>query len=427
MVVARSAQDGRKADMAAQVILRSGRERSLLQGHPWVFSGSVDSVQGDPEPGATVELMGSEGQSLGRAAYSPASQIRCRAWTFVATEAVDRSFFRQRLTAAIEYRSRLALWNDGNTALRLVNAESDGLPGVVIDRYNDVLVGQFLTCGADAWKQTVADLAMELTGCRSFYERSDTSAREREGIEPACGLLGGEEPPPRVTIREGGLPYLVDVRQGHKTGFYLDQRENRRLLAAASAGRDVLNAFCYSGAFGIAALAAGAQSVMQVDTSAEALELARANAGLNGFSEPRCQCVRADVFEELRRLRDRRASFDVVVLDPPKFADTRSQLDRACRGYKDIALLALKLLRPGGELFTFSCSGAMTPELFQKIVAAAAADAGREAVVLRELSQAPDHPRLLRVPETCYLKGLQVTVRGDCCAGGTGALRTPPA
>jgi 23S rRNA (cytosine1962-C5)-methyltransferase len=272
-------------------------------------------------------------------------------------------------------------------------------------------VGQFLTPGAEAWKQALAELAIELTGCASFYERSDTSAREREGLEAATGLLRGEEPPPRLTIREASLQYLVDIRQGHKTGFYLDQRENRRLVAKASAGKDVLNAFCYSGSFGIAALAAGAKSVLQVDLSAEALELARANAELNGFPETRCQCLRGDVFEELRRLRDRRASFDVVVLDPPKFADTRAQLDRACRGYKDINLLAFKLLRPGGRLFTCSCSGAMSPELFRTVVAEAASDAGREAVVLRELSQAPDHPRLLRVPETHYLKGLEVEVR----------------
>jgi 23S rRNA (cytosine1962-C5)-methyltransferase len=397
--------------MAAQMVLRPGRERSLERTHPWILSGSVAGVDGDPQPGDTLEVVGSARQWLARAAYSPASQIRGRVWTFARDETVDAAFFRRRLTAALEYRSQLGLWGEGDTALRLVNAESDGLPGVVIDRYAQVLVGQFLTPGAEAWKQALAELAIELTGCASFYERSDTSAREREGLEAATGLLRGEEPPPRLTIREASLQYLVDIRQGHKTGFYLDQRENRRLVAKASAGKDVLNAFCYSGSFGIAALAAGAKSVLQVDLSAEALELARANAELNGFPETRCQCLRGDVFEELRRLRDRRASFDVVVLDPPKFADTRAQLDRACRGYKDINLLAFKLLRPGGRLFTCSCSGAMSPELFRTVVAEAASDAGREAVVLRELSQAPDHPRLLRVPETHYLKGLEVEVR----------------
>jgi len=397
--------------MAQQVIIRPGRERSLERGHPWVLSGSVAAVLGDPQPGATVAVVGSAGQRLGWAAYSPASQIRCRMWTFAADEPVDEAFFRRRLTASLEYRSRLGLWSQGDTALRLVNAESDGLPGDVIDRYEGVLVGQFLTCGADRCKETLAAQALELTGCLSFYERSDTNARERDGLEPACGLLRGEEPPARLAIREAGLRYLVDVRQGHKTGFYLDQRDNRRLVAAASGGRDVLNAFCYSGGFGIAALAGQARSVVQVDVSAEALELAQANAEANGFGEPQCQHVRADVFEELRSLRDRRATFDVIILDPPKFADTRAQLERACRGYKDINLLALKLLRPGGMLFTFSCSGAMTPELFGRVVAEAAVDAGREAVVVRELSQAPDHPRLLRVPETYYLKGLQVSVR----------------
>lgn len=397
--------------MAAQVVLRAGRERPLERGHPWVLSGSVADVVGDPGPGATVDVLAGDGRWLARGGYSPASQIRCRVWTFAEAEAVDAGFFRRRLADALEYRSRLGLWDPGNTAMRLVNAESDGLPGVVIDRYEEVLVGQFLTWPAEAWKGTLAELALELTGCRSFYERSDTAARERDGLEPVAGLLRGEEPPLRVTFREGGLAYAADIRQGHKTGFYLDQRENRRRAALACAGKDVLNAFCYSGAFGIAALAAQARFVLQVDISADALELARANAALNGLDEARCQYLCGDVFEELRRLRDRRASFDVVILDPPRFAETRSQVERACRGYKDINLLGMKLLRPGGRLFTFSCSGAMTPELFHKVVADAAADAGREAVVLQTLSQGPDHPCLLRVPETHYLKGLELAMR----------------
>jgi 23S rRNA (cytosine1962-C5)-methyltransferase len=397
--------------MQAQVVIKPGRERSLRRGHPWLMSGAVEAVRGAPLPGATVDIVDGRGEWFARAAYSPSSQIRCRVWSFSPDEAIDAAFFRQRLLTACEVRQRAGLSASGDTAMRLVNAESDGLPGVIIDRYADVLVGQFLSVGAEAWKQVLVDAAMDVTGCRSFYERSDSGAREREGLPEACGRLGGDEPPALVTITEGTAQYLVDVRTGHKTGFYLDQRENRALVAAACRGLEVLNCFCYTGGFGIAALHGGATMVTQVDVSATALDLARRNAELNGFGPERSQVIEADVFHELRRMRDRRAAYDVIVLDPPKFADTRSQLEGACRGYKDINLLAFKLVRPGGSLFTFSCSGAMTPELFYKVVAEAAADAHREGCVVRELSQGADHPRLLRVPETHYLNGLHVTVR----------------
>jgi 23S rRNA (cytosine1962-C5)-methyltransferase len=397
--------------MQAQVVIKPGRERSLRRGHPWLMSGAVEAVRGAPLPGATVDIVDGRGEWFARAAYSPSSQIRCRVWSFSPDEAIDAAFFRRRLLTACEVRQRVGLSASGNTAMRLVNAESDGLPGVIIDRYAEVLVGQFLSVGAEAWKQVLVDAAMDITGCRSFYERSDSGAREREGLPETCGRLGGDEPPALVTITEGTAQYLVDVRTGHKTGFYLDQRENRALVAAACRGLEVLNCFCYTGGFGIAALHGGATMVTQVDVSATALELARRNAELNGFGPERSQVIEADVFHELRRMRDRRAAYDVIVLDPPKFADTRSQLEGACRGYKDINLLAFKLVRPGGSLFTFSCSGAMTPELFYKVVAEAAADAHREGCVVRELSQGADHPRLLRVPETHYLNGLHVTVR----------------
>ncbi len=397
--------------MQAQVVIKPGRERSLQRGHPWIMSGAVEAVRGAPSPGATVDVVNGQGEWFARAAYSPSSQIRCRVWSFNRDETIDAAFFRQRLAVACEVRARLGLGAAAAAAVRLVNAESDGLPGVVIDRYADVLVGQFLTVGAELWKETLVAAAMEQTGCRSFYERSDSSAREREGLPEVCGLCSGDEPPEWVTIAEGAATYLVDVRRGHKTGFYLDQCENRALVAAACRGLEVLNCFCYTGGFGIAALLGGATSAMQVDVSTTALDLARRNAELNGLGPERSQLVEADVFHELRRLRDRRASFDAIVLDPPKFADTRSQLEGACRGYKDINLLAFKLLRPGGSLFTFSCSGAMTPELFHKVVAEAAADAHREGCIVRELSQGADHPRLLRVPETHYLNGLQVAVR----------------
>lgn len=397
--------------MGSQIVVKAGRERPLRRGHPWVMSGAVDGVRGHPAPGETVDVVSAAGEWLGRGAWSPASAIRCRLWTRVAEEAVDEGFMRRRVEAAIAYRQALGWPEAGDTALRLVHGEADGLPGVTIDRYGEVLVGQFLSCGAEAWKATLVDAAMALTGCAGFYERSDTAAREREGLTASCGLLRGEAPPELVTIREGALRFMVDVRTGHKTGFYLDQRENRKLVAAVSRDRDVLNAFAYTGGFGLAALAGGARSVLQVDTSAEALSLASRHAELNSFAPERWSCQRADVFVELRRCRDSRISFDLIILDPPKFADSRSQLEGACRGYKDINLLALKLLRPGGLLFTFSCSGAMTPELFRKVVADAAIDAGREAVALRELTQGLDHPQPLHLPEARYLTGLQVRVR----------------
>jgi 23S rRNA (cytosine1962-C5)-methyltransferase len=397
--------------MQAQMVIKPSCERSLLRGHPWIMSGAVESVRGAPTPGATVDVVNGRGEWFASAAYSPSSQIRGRVWSFSRDEAIDDAFFRQRLALAFGLRVGLGLGADKDTARRLVNAESDGLPGVIIDRYGEVLVGQFLTVGAERWKPVLVEAAMELSGCASFYERSDSSAREREGLPEVCGLRAGVEPPELVTIVEGAARYLVDVRAGHKTGFYLDQRENRSLVGAACRGLEVLNCFCYTGGFGIAALVGGATAVVQIDVSAAALDLARRNAELNGFGPERSRVVEADVFHELRRLRDRRASFDAIVLDPPKFADTRSQLDGACRGYKDINLLAFKLVRPGGSLFTFSCSGAMTPELFHKVVAEAAADAGRDGCIVRELSQAADHPRLLRVPEAHYLNGLQVSVR----------------
>ena len=385
--------------------LKPGREKSLLRRHPWIFSGAVARVDGDPEPGATVDLLAAGGQFLARAAYSPSSQIRARVWTFDPVEAVDPAFFRKRIAAAIAGRAGLHL-TPGTDALRLIHAESDGLPGLIVDRYADVLVIQFLSAGVELWRDTIADILLEETGLGSIYERSDADVRELEGLLPKVGPLRGALPPSPFTILENDLKFMVNLESGHKTGFYLDQRENRLRVRGLSAGRDVLDCFCYSGGFTVNALAGEAKSVLSVDASAEALALCRQNVSINSLDVSRHCMLEGDVFQLLRKFRDEARSFDLIVLDPPKFAPTAAQAEKAARGYKDINLLAFKLLRSGGLLVTCSCSGGVDAALFQKIVASAALDAGLDAQILAHLEQAPDHPVALHFPEGAYLKGL---------------------
>ena len=386
-----------------EVILKPGREKSLLRFHPWVMSGAIAQTSGELSVGATVVVRDASGAFLGRGAWSPQSQISVRMWSF-AEEAIDVQFFHRRLECCVARRR--AMLPAGVANYRLVHGEADGLPGCVIDRYGDYFVCQFLSAGAERWRREILDalraLFPEAKGC---YERSDTDARQREGLEERCGLLYGEEPPLLLEIEENGARFLVDVRKGHKTGFYLDQRENRA-VHSWPAGGEVLNCFCYTGGFGVCAALAGARHVTQVDLSADALALARQNAERNLLPEGTFEYLQADVFQQLRKFRDEGRSFDVVILDPPKFAERHSQLERACRGYKDINLLGAKLTRPGGVLMTYSCSGAMTPELFRKVVGDACRDARREAYLLKELSQAPDHPITLNFPEGHYLTGL---------------------
>jgi 23S rRNA (cytosine1962-C5)-methyltransferase len=386
------------------IILKPGREKSLLRRHPWVFSGALDRVDGDPRPGETVDVLDAKGHFLARAAYSPSSQIRARAWTFDPSEQVDADFFRRRIQAAFERRVALGL-ADESDALRLLHAESDGLPGLIIDRYADVLVFQSLTAGSEFWRETLLDLLMDLAGASAIYERSDADVRELEGLVSRVGPLRGS-PPESLVIQEYGLKFKVDIAHGHKTGFYLDQRANRRRVGQLSAGRDVLNCFCYTGGFTLHALAGGAKSVLSVDSSADALALGRDNLALNGLPAGQAEWLEADVFERLRKFRDQARSFDMIILDPPKFAANAAQAERAARGYKDINLLAFKLLRKGGILATFSCSGGIDAPLFQKIVAGAALDAGVDAQIVEHFSQGPDHPVGLHFPEGAYLKGL---------------------
>ena len=409
----------------ADLVLKPGREKSLLRRHPWIFSGAVHHIdalrhaQGIAS-GETVNLLSSKGNFLARAAYSPHSQIRARVWTFDPDEQVDVGFFRRRIRAAIQARVVAGVQSlreaplrvptlvltSGDVGLRLIYAESDGLPGLIVDRYGDVLVLQSLTAGSEYWKDTLADLLLEEAELGTIYERSDADVRELEGLQPIVGILRGTMPDSRITIHENNLKFNVDFESGHKTGFYLDQRQNRLRVRELAEGRDVLDCFCYTGGFTVNALAGGAKSVVAVDASAEALSLGRENVRLNGEQAESVEWCEGDVFQVLRKFRDEGRSFDMVILDPPKFAPTAAQAEKASRGYKDINLLGFKLLRPGGILVTFSCSGGIDAYLFQKIVASAALDAGVDAQILEHLSQAADHPVALNFPEGAYLKGL---------------------
>jgi len=386
------------------ITLNPNREKSLLRRHPWIFASAIHHLDVEPASGATVDLLSSEGHFLARASYSPISQIRARVWTFE-DEPVDKEFFRKRIKAAIELRQRLKVENHSDS-YRLIHAESDGIPGLIVDRYNDVLVLQSLTAGSEFWKEIFADILMEETGIENIYERSDADVRELEGLKPITGILRGAIKDLRLTIEEYNLKFYVDIQHGHKTGFYLDQRDNRHRVGEFAKDRDILNCFCYTGGFSIHALANGAKSVLSVDSSADALALLEKDLALNNLSAERHISLEGDVFQLLRKFRDENRSFDMIILDPPKFAPTAAHAEKASRAYKDINLLAFKLLRHGGMLFTYSCSGGIDVALFQKIVASAALDAGTDATIIEYLSQGSDHPVSLHFPEGAYLKGL---------------------
>ena len=387
------------------IVLKKGREKSLRRRHPWIFSGAVEKASG--KVGDTLEVRDSAGKALAVAAYSPKSQIRARVWTFDPGQEVDASFFRMRIQKALALREALPAAKHSN-ALRLINAESDGLPGLVVDRYADVLVAQFLSAGVERWRDAILDLLTEISGCEAIFERSDAEVRKLEGLEPRVGFARGNRNASRCPIIEHGLNFRVDVEQGQKTGFFLDQRENRQRVRALAAGRDVLDGFSYTGGFAIAALAGGARRVCAIESSKDAIQVAKENLAANPLDATRLEFVQGDVFAKLRTLRDQNAKFDLVVLDPPKFAPSAAQVKNAARAYKDINLWALKLLAPGGLLATFSCSGGVSAELFQSIVAGAAVDAGADAKIIERFGAAADHPVALEFPEGEYLKGLLV-------------------
>jgi 23S rRNA (cytosine1962-C5)-methyltransferase len=387
------------------LVLREGRDKSVRLHHPWIFSSAIQSVAGEPDPGTTVLVRSQSGEDLGKASFSPGSQIRARMWTWNPQEEIDGSFFEKKIRRAFALRESAHV-NSKTSAYRLIHGESDGLPGLVVDRYNDTLVVQITTAGIETHRQEIVSLLREISGCKTVYERSDVDVRELEGLLPVKGLIAGEQLQTPIIIEENGLKFEVDLENGQKTGFFIDQRENRELLRNYAHGKSILNCFCYTGAFSVYAFAGGAESVLSMDSSTPALEQVNRNLAMNGFMDNESELMEADVFTALRKFRDSRRSFDLIILDPPKFAPTIAQAERAARGYKDINLLAFKLLNPGGLLFTFSCSGGVSRDLFQKIVTGAAQDAGVDARILAQLSQAPDHPISLNFPEGMYLKGL---------------------
>lgn len=387
--------------------LNPGKEKSLLRRHPWIFSGAVAKISGNAKSGDTLRVLSHDGAFLAWVALSPVSQIRARVWSFDENERIDAEFFTARVRRALESREAMPALRDPQAALRLIHGESDGLPGLVVDRYANTLVVQILASGMERWREEIISVLAAETGCSNLYERSDADVRELEGLEPRTGSLRGLAPH-QIEILEGlrRLRYLVDIESGQKTGFYLDQAENRAMVAVLALDKTVLNCFCYTGAFSIAALAGGAKSVTSIDSSADALKNFQAQLRLNDCDPGRSVAIEADVFKQLRAERDAGHSYDLIVLDPPKFAPTAAHAERASWAYKDISLLGFKLLKPGGRLITFSCSGGVDAALFQKIVAGAALDAGIDAQIEHKLTAAPDHPVLLSFPEGDYLKGL---------------------
>ncbi|MCD6519608.1 MAG: class I SAM-dependent rRNA methyltransferase [Anaerolineae bacterium] len=391
--------------MASAIVrLKPGREKSVRRRHPWIFSGAIAEVEGAPSPGDVVEVHSAQGEFLARGYYNPRSQITVRVLTWDEQERIDATFWQKRLERALARRETLAQSGD-TTAYRLVFAESDGLPGLIVDRYGDWLVLQSLALGIEPWKELLAELLLSLTEAKGVYERSDVDVRTHEGLPPRVGLLKGELPPEELVVYENGLAFYVDLFAGQKTGLYLDQRENRAKVALYCRDAEVLDVFSYVGGFALYAAREGARRIVEVDSSREALRAAERNMELNGFSPRDDEYLEGDAFRILRTLRDQARQFDVVILDPPKFAFSRAQVQSATRGYKDINMLGMRLVRPGGVLCTFSCSGLVSMDLFQKVLFGASVDVGREVRVLEYLHQARDHPLLLSFPEGAYLKG----------------------
>lgn len=400
----------------AELILKKGKERSLLRRHPWVYDTAVQRINGKIKSGDTVRVLSYDGRFLAWAAYSKDSALRARCWSFNEEEQIDANWIETKIQKALEARTPLFT---RTSAVRVIFGEADQLPGLVVDRYGEWFVTQFQAAGVEAFRNVIADYLMKVPGIRGIFDRSDAATRHREGLEERVELLRGEEPPQEIEIVEDGVRYGVDVRIGHKTGFYIDQRENRFLAQRLAKefklrtgrGMRALNCFCYTGGFSLALLAGGAEEVVSVDSSAEALAMAARNAQRNGFDEKRTKWVQADVFEYLRKAREAGESFDLVILDPPKFASSHRHIERAARAYKDINLNGLRLVAPGGDLLTFSCSGAMDVDLFQKVIAGAVIDSKRDAWMIARLGAGADHPLMMTCPEGEYLKGLQLALR----------------
>jgi len=387
------------------VKLKKDRDKSFNRKHPWIFSGAIDSVKDINQNGETVDIISGDGKLLGYGSYSSQSQISVRVLSYNAEDKIDNDFFKKRVEDAVQFRQQI-INTELTNAYRVINSESDSLPGLVVDKYSDILVCQFLSAGAEFWKKEIVEILVNQFNPIGIFERSDVAVREKEGLRQSKGILYGQKSEELIEIIENGNKFFIDINIGHKTGFYLDQRENRKILEMFSAEKEILNCFSYTGGFSAYALKAGASKVVNVDSSAEALSLSDKNLSLNGIDSSKYENIQDDVFKYLRKLRDTNKQFDVIILDPPKFAESVSQIEKASRGYKDINLLALKLLRKNGILFTFSCSGHIVPDLFNKIIADAATDAGREVHILKYLTQSPDHTMLTSFPEGLYLKGL---------------------
>jgi 23S rRNA (cytosine1962-C5)-methyltransferase len=392
---------------SAALVIKKGREKPIRNCHPWIFSGAVARVEGKPEPGDIVEVVDGGGAFLARAYYNPHSQINGRILTWNPDEPIDDSFWRRKIERALTGRMALGLEPQTN-AYRLINAESDGLPGLIVDKYDGFLVMQCLTLGIDGRKQTLINILADILQPTGIVERSDVSVRRQEGLDEVKGSVWGQEPPAELVVRENGHEFAVDLLGGHKTGLYLDQRDNRTAVCQPPfvAGKEILNVFAYTGGFALYAAASEANSIVNIDSSIEALTLAEQNVIRDQGERPLDEYIAGDAFEVLRYYRDEGRQFDMVILDPPKFVHSQRDIKQASRGYKDLNWLALRLLRPGGLLATFSCSGRVSADLFQKIVFGAAVDAGRDVQIIQQLGQAADHPILLTFPESAYLKGL---------------------
>ncbi len=387
------------------VKLKKGRDKSFYRNHPWVFSGAIDSVKDINQNGETVQIISADGKALGYGSYSSHSQIAVRVLSFNSEEKINKDFFERRIEKAMLFRNQLAD-NNLTNAYRLINAEGDLLPGLIVDKYNDFLVCQFLSAGAEYWKKDIVSTLIELFNPTGIFERSDSTSRKKEGLNQTKGILYGKQSIDLVEVIENDNKFLVDITNGHKTGFYLDQRENRKQLESFSEGKEILNCFSFTGGFSVYALKSGAKKVINIDSSSEALALAEKNFMVNKIAPAKYENINEDVFKYLRYCRDAGQQFDVIILDPPKFAESASQIEKASRGYKDINLLALKLLKKNGILFTFSCSGHIVSDLFNKIISDAAIDSGKVVHIIKYLTQSPDHTMLTSFPEGLYLKGL---------------------
>ncbi len=396
--------------MNCSIILEASKERPIVRRHPWVYATAIKRIDGKPKTGATVQILSHDGRWIAKGAYSPQSKIRIRVWSWNENEAIDHAFFKRKISEAIEYRRQ---WVRGTNAIRLIAGEADGLPGLIVDQYDRVIVCQFLSAGVEYWRDAIINALQEQTQCLLMVERSDAAVRSREGLAEQGGILSGEYDGELISVNENGVQYGVDVLGGHKTGFYIDQRENRRLVSELSKNRRVLNMFCYTGGFSLAALQGGAKSVMSVDSSGDALALAQRQMVMNGYSSDRGTWHDADAFSTLRELRGAQEKFDLIILDPPKFAPSVQHLERALKAYKEINRAALQLLNPGGLLFTFSCSGAVSLEHFEQMIATSVSEAlahmqNQETNyrVMQRLAAGLDHPVLASFPEGEYLKGL---------------------